>query len=227
MKLYYQVYGEGEALVLTAGMAASSDDWKDYVSPLSRHNRVLTWDHRGHGQSGKSADPEQYSQALAVRDLKSMVEAAGGSADHPAVLIGHSMGGYLSLRVALEQPDLVKALVLIATGPGFKDIDARNRWNETLLSQRLGGEYPEHVTRLGMQEDSLVIEKINQIDVPALVIVGDGDRPFLKAKDFLSKNLRYAVCKVIGSAGHNVHKTCPEETLTAIQRFLTMNMQGL
>src|SRR3954469_18935097 len=46
-----------------------------------------------------------------------------------AVLGGHSLGGFLSLAFHLEHPERVEALVLIGTGPGYRQDESRARWN--------------------------------------------------------------------------------------------------
>ena len=104
-------------------MGNTSGVWADIVRSLNGSATALCWDLRGHGRSERSQDPEDYARKFAVADLATMIAHAGGSADNPAVLVGHSLGGYLSLCAAIQYPRLVKALVLIATGPGFRDAD--------------------------------------------------------------------------------------------------------
>src|SRR5258708_37025985 len=101
-----------------------------------------------------------------------MIANGGGGADNPAVLIGHSLGGYLSLCVAVQYPQLVKALVLIATGPGFRDETAREQWNRYALSMDTGADAHPAARQLGVNSDANVINGLGSIQVPVLVVVG-------------------------------------------------------
>ena len=123
------------------------------------------------------SDPKDYLRKFAVADLAAMIAHAGGSADNPAVLIGHSLGGYLSLCAAIQYPRLVKALVLIATGPGFRDETAREQWNRYALSMDLGADADPAARHLGVHDDGTVIDGLGSIEVPTLVIVGSEDQP--------------------------------------------------
>lgn len=149
-----------------------------------------------------------------------MIAHAGGSADNPAVLIGHSLGGYLSLRAALQYPQLVKALVLVATGPGFRDETAREQWNRYARSMDIGSDAHPAARQLGVHSDGTVIDGLRSIQMPTLVIVGSEDRRFLAAKDYLASRLPNATGVVIAGARHSVHKTHSVEVGRAILSFL-------
>src|SRR4051794_8200151 len=96
------------------------------VDPLATDHTVVTWDLRGHGDSEYPPDPAAYSVENSVGDLAALLDVA--DADR-AVLLGHSLGGFLSLSFALEHPDRVGGLVLVDTGPGYRRDEARAEWN--------------------------------------------------------------------------------------------------
>ena len=86
----------------------------------------MLWDYRGHGRSQAPRDPAAYSMQQVVDDLGRVLDwGAGGT---PAVLGGLSFGGLASLHFALREPARVRALLLIDTGPGFKNPEAQARW---------------------------------------------------------------------------------------------------
>jgi pimeloyl-ACP methyl ester carboxylesterase len=114
--VFCEVTGQGPALVLTHDGILHRESWDEQFALLSGSYRMVRWDRRGYGRSGEPAAPYASDQ-----DLASVV---GALADPPAVLIGSSNGGLLSLQVALQHPELVTALVLvgpIASGLGFTD----------------------------------------------------------------------------------------------------------
>jgi pimeloyl-ACP methyl ester carboxylesterase len=220
MKLHFLIHGAGCPIVFTSGIGNTSGVWSDIVRSLNGSVTALCWDLRGHGQSERSEDTRDYASQLAVADLATMIANAGGSTDNPAVLIGHSLGGYLSLCAAVQHPRLVKALVLIATGPGFRDETAREHWNRYALSMDLGADAHPSARQLGVHSDATVIDGLRSIQVPALVIVGSEDRRFLAAKDYLVSRIPNASGLVIAGGRHSVHKTHSEEVGRAILSFL-------
>src|SRR6202000_3577428 len=71
-------------------------------------------------------DMDLYSAQISVADMAAILDAAG--ADR-AVLGGMSLGAYLSLAFSLVHPQRVAALVLVDTGPGYRNDAARDKWN--------------------------------------------------------------------------------------------------
>ena len=86
----------------------------------------MLWDYRGHGLSDAPQDPERYSMAQVVDDLGRVLDCAAPG--RRAVVGGLSFGGLASLHFTLAQPERVRALLLVASGPGFKNPEAQARW---------------------------------------------------------------------------------------------------
>jgi pimeloyl-ACP methyl ester carboxylesterase len=125
--LHVEIEGTGIPVVFSCGYATTLENFRPQVAPLlDAGARVGLWDLRGHGRSGAPAPPEGYSFPQVLDDLARVVELVAGPV--PAVLAGFSFGGLLSLHFALAHPERVRALVLIDTGPGFKNPEARARW---------------------------------------------------------------------------------------------------
>ncbi len=212
---------DGPLVVCTHGGGSSSATWRAQVAGLGADRRVVTWDLRGHGASAAPEDPGAFHRDAALGDLLRVLTGAGATASAPAALAGHSFGGYLSLLVAIARPELVRGLVLIATGPGFRDPDARRAWNEAIpaTAARMGA--PERVLGLIAQPDSLVIDRLGDVRAPALVVVGEKDRRFGNAAGYLAAKLPDAELLVVPDAGHHVHEHRPDAVNAAIARFLT------
>ena len=232
VRLHYELHGcnEGIPLLLTHGFGASSQMWAPNSAALAAERPVITWDMRGHGRSDCPADQAEYTQAACLADMAALLDACGAER---AIVGGLSLGGYLSLAFWLACPRRVAALLLCDTGPGFRNEEARQRWNDRAMATaaRLEqdglsalGEGPRtpdsaawspqglaHAAR-GMltQQDGRVIDSLPSIDVPVLVIVGADDRPFLGAAEYVAAKIPAAKHVVIPNAGHSCNLDQPE-----------------
>ena len=148
--LAFQVHNPkapGVPLLLTHGFGATAGMWDPNVDALSVDRPVIVWDQRGHGSSDAPDDMNRYTEQISVADMAAILDAAG--ADR-AVLGGMSLGGYLSLAFHLVHPQRVAALVLVDTGPGYRNDEARDKWNawvERRAQQLERGETPADTRR--------------------------------------------------------------------------------
>jgi len=119
--------GEGIPLVFSCGYCTTHENWRPQVEPLVEAGaRVILHDFRGHGLSEAPGEQSAYSMDQVIDDLGRILDWA--APDQPAVLAGHSFGGLASLHLAARHPERVRALVLLGTGPGFKNPEAAQKW---------------------------------------------------------------------------------------------------
>jgi pimeloyl-ACP methyl ester carboxylesterase len=241
VELYYEVHGSGPVVLLTHGYSATSQMWAGQVEALSKDHTLVTWDMRGHGQSDYPSDPAAYSEAATVADMAAILDAVGAQ---QAVIGGLSLGGYMSLAFHLAYPQRTRALLIIDTGPGYKNDEAREGWNrnagataERYEREGLGslarGSVEMRTSRhrdasglalaaRGMlaQRDARVISSLPAISVPAIVVVGANDTPFLAASDYMAAKIPGAKKVVIPEAGHAANIDQPKAFNAAILAFL-------
>lgn len=112
-RLRYVVAGDGPPLMLVHGLGGTIENWRGLAPALARRHRVLVPDLPGHGRSDPLPEtPDLDALAEAMLALVAHEEAA------PAAWIGHSLGGLVALRSAVQRPDAVRGLVLAAAaGP--------------------------------------------------------------------------------------------------------------
>ena len=128
VNLHYEVSGLGPSVVLCHGYTGSHQDWMFQVPVLAGAHSVVTLDYRGHGSSDAPSSAAAYSIPVLAYDVYALLKYLGIS---KCCLVGHSMGGFVALQLALEQPDLISSLVLVDTAsgpvdiPGYADIRAR------------------------------------------------------------------------------------------------------
>jgi len=125
IRIAYEVVGEGSAVFLIHGFAASRrQNWKEpgwYQTLTEAGYRVVAMDCRGHGESDKPHDPKSYGHDIMAEDALAVIAATHIA---PAFLMGYSMGGFILMRVLLEHPDLLKKLVIGGVGASYLDASA-------------------------------------------------------------------------------------------------------
>jgi len=228
VELYYEVYGQGYPVIFLHGFAGTVNMWQPQIPVLSRDHQFIIYDARGHGQSESPPSVDQYSADIVVEDLFQLLKSLG---IERAVAGGLSMGGYQSLRFYLHHPEMVAALILMDTGPGYRNLARREEWNhqpearahlletqgveafdeaagapsytprEIMLTQNPIG-LANMARKVVAQYDSWVIDNLGEIRVPTLVLVGENDTPFLQAAEYMSKTIPGARFVLIPEAGH-------------------------
>ena len=245
VNLYYEVHGSGPVILLTHGYSATSAMWRPQIKALSNNHKLVLWDMRGHGASDYPEDQRLYSEAATIEDMAAILDAVGAQS---AIVGGLSLGGYMTLAFNLVHPERVRALLIIDTGPGFKNDSAREQWNQTARTTAdqlrtkglsyLQEQSPERAmsthrsadglvrSAIGMltQRDARVINSLGGIKVPSLVIVGANDTPFLAASDYMARKTPRARKRVIADAGHAVNIDRPAEFNREVLEFIeTLN----
>jgi len=108
--VHYEVYGRGKPVILLHGWLGSWGLWQETMSFLGRYYRTYALDFWGFGESGKKRE------TYAVQDFVSLVDQFMeqlGIANAP--LVGHSMGGTVSLSVAIKYPQRVSKVVVVGS----------------------------------------------------------------------------------------------------------------
>jgi len=113
INIQYELQGAGTPLVLISGLGYPAWQWKRMLPYLTPHFQVVTFDNRGVGGTDKPAGP--YNAGLLAADTAALLDALGISS---AVVMGHSMGGFIAQELALSYPAKVNKLVLSSTNFG-------------------------------------------------------------------------------------------------------------
>ena len=235
--IHYETHGEGPAVLLTHGFGLTARMWTGQVEALAPANRLILWDLRGHGRSDSPEDPDLYSPEACADDMLALLDAEGVER---AVVGGLSLGGYLSLAFHLRHPERVRALMLFDCGPGFQRDEPREAWNERARkrgariaagdARALADLEPDgHRDLAGVaraacrtmrHRDGSVLESLPSIRVPALVLAGERDTPFLAGIDYMARKIPSAEKIVLPNAGHTANLDNPRAFNAAVSAFL-------
>ena len=131
-RIYYEVAGEGDPLVLVHAGIADSRMWEDQLMAFADRYRVIRYDMRGFGMTAMVKGPFSHHE-----DLRALLDSLGVER---ANLVGCSMGGKTVLDFALEYPQKVGNLVLVGSAVGGfgPDIDPPRQWDEILAAEEAG-----------------------------------------------------------------------------------------
>src|SRR5437667_5083895 len=127
IEIDYSVSGRGRPVILSHGYGATGRMWDGQRRTLGDRYQLITWDMRGHGQTESPNDGARYSTELTVADMRALLASLGVSR---AVVGGLSLGGYVSLAFYLAHPEMVDALIICDSGPGYRNAEARTAWNQ-------------------------------------------------------------------------------------------------
>ena len=242
IEIDYEVSGSGPPVLLSHGYSATRRMWDGQHRAFNDH-QVISWSMRGHGQTESPGDPSKYSADLTVADMAALLRHVGAQR---AVIGGLSLGGYASLGFYLAHPEMVRALVICDSGPGYRNAEARAAWNQRAheraaelesrgldalsgRSREMREAMGEHRSAQGLahaargmlaQEGSRVIDALAGVRVPTLIIVGDQDQPFIAPCEYMAKKIPGARLEVIAGAGHSSNLDQPEAFNRVLRDFL-------
>lgn len=117
-----------QPLLLIAGLGQGIWVWRDVARALEQERPVIAFEARGTGT--RAHLPARRSVGEMAADVRAEV-------DRPAHVVGFSMGGYVALTLALAQPELVRSLLLVATGGGGSGRVPRPRYVAEAVDEAL------------------------------------------------------------------------------------------
>lgn len=195
--------GSGDPIVFLHGLGTSAATWDRCMDLLADRFGVVAVDLLGHGGSPVPDDPAEYTRDRALLDIDEVL----ATLDAPAVLVGHSLGGYLALAHAATRPGVARGVVVLNTGPGYRDPVKREEWNARSRRNAHRFGVPEQVTTMNLQEDSIVMDRLAEMTTPTLVLAGSADRPeYTGAGEYLERKMPHARLAVVEGGGHSMHE---------------------
>lgn len=244
--LYYEVHGQGPALVFAHGGGGSHLSWWQQVSEFAQRYKVITFDHRSFGQSRDV--PDGPGPHAFVQDLTALLDHLGVE---KAVVAGQSMGGWTVCGFAAAHPERTSALILCDTTGGIDSPVAaksqastqeRARGNlSEILKSAYARSYPERQPAMCFlyQQISALnthttpnlvkvlfsvkndIRAIVEHQIPTLLLVGEEDvlaPP--EAMASIAAQIPQAQFVTVPQAGHSAYFECADEFNRLVGAFL-------
>jgi len=248
--LYYEMFGEGEPLLLIHGLGSSSRDWEMQIDFFAQNYQVITIDVRGHGKSGKPPGP--YSIPLFAEDTAKLLQGLGVS---PVHILGISLGGMIALQLGISHPEMVKSLIIVNSTPELIPRTLKEQlriWRRLLIVRVMGlrkmgevlgnqffplpeqtelreifverwaeNDKPAYLEAMKAVIGWSVVERLGEIRCPTFVIGADGDYFPTEEKEIYVRRIPGAELKVIEDARHALPAEKPGEFNAVVKAFLS------
>jgi pimeloyl-ACP methyl ester carboxylesterase len=178
VKLYYEVYGTGEPLLLVHGNGGSIADFKAQINHFRNRYKVIAMDSRDQGKSGDS--PDKLSFEKMTDDLAALLDHLHTG---PAYVLGWSDGGIEALLLGIRHPEKVKKMAAMAANLNpeaiYPEIGAlvKSMLDSVPAAARETpqGKRELMVTQLALDEPHIQPQTLEAITAPTLVLASDHD----------------------------------------------------
>jgi pimeloyl-ACP methyl ester carboxylesterase len=239
IKVYYEVYGEGEPLLLLHGNGGSIENFIYQIPDLSKHFKVIAVDSRAQGRSSDS--DREITYALMASDMSELIDKLNlGKVN----VVGWSDGGNVGLELAFAHPE--KVLKVVAFGANY----THENWMALADSVTLAPDDPlwirtsivmekyntaferlspvkERIPTIKKKLEDLManypnftIDQLKTINIPFLIAVGDHDAINLDQTIAMFTNLPKAQLLIVPGASHFVPVEYPELVNSEVINFL-------
>lgn len=218
IKINYVEQGSGdEFIIFVHGYASAKGAWKEVLELLPKEYHAYAIDQRGHGQSGR---PGSYRLTEFVEDIYAFSQELG---IERFTCVGHSMGGKIGMKFALDHPDVLKALVLVCPAPAFAFPPAM----VPVIKEGMGAMFASPESIRGYVESEIngrpvskeriddMVNDMSSIDPAAIEECGD----FLFSTDLIPQlgDIRAATIIVVGAEDKSITLDVAKPTADAIK----------
>ncbi len=190
VRLYHEVYGTGDPLVLLHGGLMTIPEMMPLVQALADSRQVIAIELQGHGRTADTDRPLRVETM--GDDVAALIERLGlGKAD----VVGYSLGAHVALRTAFQHPDRVRRLVLLSTPYAHSGWYPEGREGMAQMSSKLADQlkgtptgiaaqdwpqperFPQFLDKLGamMREDYDWSAEVRRLQMPVMLVYADHD----------------------------------------------------
>ena len=239
--IYYQIKDleTDKAIIFIHGSGGNSNVWKEQLN-IDINYKIIALDLPSHGESDEF---EELNLDLYMKVVQNLIKVL--KLKH-VIIAGHSLGGAVAQNLYFTIPDLISGLILIGTGgrlrvsPVILNTIKQNyqEYLKTLFIGAFSRKTDREIINKARQEASKVhasvtyndfficdkfdvLEKIELITVPCLIIVGRQDNLTpIKYSEFSHNKITQSELQIIEDAGHMVMIEKPNEVNEAIRKFI-------
>jgi pimeloyl-ACP methyl ester carboxylesterase len=233
-KIYYEIHGQGEPLLLLHGFNGSGQAFKDYLESYAKLYRVILPDLRGHGRSTNPSG--EFTHRQSAKDMYALLDKLGIQKFKG---IGTSTGGMTLVHMATQQPERAEAIVLVGATIYFPEQAReimRSRDPDALTAEDIerasavhkNGEAQIRALRREFYNFKDSYDDMNftppylaTIQARTLIVHGDRDQFFpVEIPLEMYRSIPKSYLWIVPNGPHGPHRYHPEEFLKVTQEFL-------
>ena len=198
--------GDGLNLIFLPGASGNTAFWQPVIQHLPQDNSTIVVAYPSFGG---------YPDDVDVQSFESLQDDVLNQIQQPSVVIAQSMGGIFAVQAALQRPEQVRALVLVATSGGidlspFQLADWREDYQQSFT-----------VPDWFIQHQSDLTDSLEHIRCPVLLIWGDADQISpVAVGQFLNCQIPHAELHIVSQGQHDLVYVHAEHVAQLIQNFL-------
>lgn len=220
--IYYEVYGEGDPLILIHGGLGNGDYWVNQIPVFAEHYQVIVMDSRGHGRS--TFDEQPISYQLMASDVLGLMDHLGID---KASIVGWSDGGIIGLELALTHPERLNKVV--AYGANYDPTGVRldignNAYFNAYIEQAAADyqkispdparwdEFLNNIANMWATQPNYTDDQLTTITTPFLILDGANEEAIdLNQTKLMALLIPNAELMLMPGAGHFAMMEQPQE----------------
>jgi pimeloyl-ACP methyl ester carboxylesterase len=222
IRLYYEVYGSGEPLLLMHGNNESIAAFDKQIPEFSKSYMVIALDTRGQGNS--TSDSTKLTYELFAEDANKLLDYLNIK---QANVLGWSDGGNIALILALKHPDKVKQIAVMAAVLYNNSTSVSNKINAIVRKQLAEMEQQNvskndinyRLKKLLLTEPNINPDSLAKIDVPALIMAGKNDIVKEQHTRLIAEKIPKATLRIFKNTGHDAPRDIPDEFNKTVLAF--------
>jgi pimeloyl-ACP methyl ester carboxylesterase len=223
-KMYYEIYGQGEPLLIIHGNGGSINNFLYQIPEFSKHYKVILADSRAQGKSVDKGDSLSYE--MMTDDLDALLDNLHLDSCY---IIGWSDGGIEGLMLAIRHPEKVKKLAVTGANlwPDSSAIDpfvynwAMNYNRQLAANTSDSVKNDRKLGHLLSYEPHMTLEQLHTIKCPTLVIGGDHDVILPQHTMLIAQNITNSYLWIIPNSGHSTPIFYKEQFNQVVEDFFT------
>lgn len=205
-KIYCEIYGDGEPLLLLHGNGDSINTFKNQIPELAKYYQVIAIDTRGQGKSTDN-DTESFNYRIFEKDLEEIIRQLGLQ---KVSIVGWSDGAVTGMLYAIQQPEKVHKLILMGANlnpsadavtskiltQARKDIERLKKQNDPKNRTTV------KLLEMILKEPDIPVSELSKIKAETLVMTGEKDLILEKHTRLIAQNIPHAELKIVKGETH-------------------------